>query len=750
MKLDFKKEYVNEWKNKLVFAPNGFGKTTSSKRILNELETKNPGSTLLFTRRKMDDLLNFNKNTFYFGEESKMRLENSEIEKKFSKTSSFKQFVKKYYGVTSASNLKSNSFYFNTVGSSNLSLTFLLHSEHKISGEITNENEILSLDKELKYDLFSSIPLDIDKIKKPKRGSRKVVINQNIYEYLDELRKYCESLGLSKCPLCGKNFKNSDNLRKAIAKTFSYYVILDPNNHSDLVEQIYDSLYMAYSSSNFDVLKGMFVNENNVTIDFTDKVATVVNFSNICKNHKESMCSIIRDLDVDGEKAGEMADRFISNQKDIEKLSKSLNKSKMLSFIESEFRKIANLDSSIKFVKDANNLSISLVIDKESKPIDAPDVLSESEAKRLALAVLRAMIKYGKYDCLILDDPLDSYDDYYMSIVCNYIATLLKEKKLKSYYLFTNNNVALFKLSSLLKTSSIILYENPDLVFEKSKSSGLLPVSSFSIIEASYKEIQFINQSEINLLNVFLNTRDSSRDSVGFDIDLSYVAFLTTIRNIKSEVLKKIKNLKLLNDESTKKFQDDVESTIEHCYMHYEPDNAKKLNSLSITVSDVYDLFDALIKVKNLRIHSFKTDITNLNAKRLEQCEKPFALHSGSKLLNLIFKKIIFISQLKFEFEETMIDKLWHNFGFSKVDIEKIVNTNTTGKKLGKIKSLNKKYDGTANAFIDECNRIYCDYSSMVNEFDHAMALMFPPYLNTRIIDIIKYKDSLDDLKSKF
>lgn len=753
MVLEFKTQYVSEWKNKLLFAPNGFGKTTSSKRIFTELEKINFGSTLLFTRRRMDDLLNFSKDTFYFGEESKMRMENAEAERKLSKTTSFKQFVKKNYGVTSASNLKNNSFFFNTVGSSNLFLSFLLSQPQEVYEEIVNVDETIELDKELNYELFKDIPLDVRKIKKPKRSAKKILISQAIYEYLDELRIYSESLGLNKCPLCGKKFKNKENLQKAIARTFKKYIVLDSDNPADLIDEIYAVLSSSYISSENNEIKNIFVSSNEGTVDFSDKVATIVNYSNLCKKIQSNMLQIVRNIDVDGKKAGEIVDLYNANQNDINKLSNSANKSKMLSFIESEFKKIANLDDSITFHKDVDNLAISLTVGDNSKPVSAADILSESEAKRLSLAVLRAMIKYGKYDCLILDDPLDSYDDYYMSIVCNYIASLLKEPKLKSFYLFTNNNVALFKLSLLLKCSSVIIYENPDLVFRRTKSLlGLSYSSNFSIINADYKEIEFINQSEINLLSVFLNASSHYGGAISFDPDLSYIAFLTTIRNIKSEVLKRISSLKLMkySKDFTLSFQNDVRTLVEHCYMHYEPDIAKPFNSLSIKVSDVYNLYNLLIKIKNPNIYKFAHDGTYLNTKRLEQCQKTFSSHSGSEILNLIFKKIIFISELKYEFEKTMIDKLQQKYCFSNIDIEQIVNTDSTGRKLQKIKSINKKYGGIASPFIDECLRIYQDYSSMVNEFDHAMALMFPPYLNTRIIDVLKYKDALDELKSKY
>lgn len=747
MILKFKNEYIKDWSRKIVFAPNGFGKTTSSKKIYEELEKKEPGSTLIFTRRKMDELLAFNKDTFYFGEESEKRIENKNIKDLLRETKAFKNFVINNYSVTSAINLKKASFYFNTVRSNNLYFSFLLEQNEQIDQPEINKEEVLKLDKELKYDIFKEIPLNIKEIKKTKRNLKKIRINDVFYNCLEKLNLYCEENSLKKCPLCGKNFKDPEKLKKAITRMFNLYEKLDLNDPCDCVEKIYSALYLIYSNSKIEKLKAIFVTDESGNVDFLEKVATLANYSSLCKQHKENMLSIVRNLKVEKETAGEIYDKYHENEKAIIKISKSINKTRMLNFIEKEFINITNLDSSIVVNKDIENLSFSVSIGENSTKHIVAEILSESEAKRLSLAVLRGMIKYGSYKKLILDDPLDSYDDYYMTIVCDYIKTLLTETKLIDFYLFTNNNVALFKLSQLLKCKCIIIYENPDIVFNEQKN-----VSNFLIEEVSYEEINFINQSEINLLNIYLNTETSSKKNVKTDVDLAYIAFLTTLRNIKTEILMKISSLKMIksNKRVKRRFEKDIQELIEHCYMHYEPDINKEFSSDSLKVMDVYHLYDFLMKIKNPNIVKFSEDKTILNKKRLKECQKTFDKHSGSKIFNLILKKIVFISELKYDFEKTMIEVSKDKYRFSEEEIRSIVKTNSTGRKIKELRKLNRKHGNIARDFVAECEKIHSIHASMVNEFDHALSLMFPPYLNTRIVDIIKYKNALDKLKLNF
>lgn len=742
--INFDKKYIELFEGKIVFAPNGFGKTTISKKIKSELD-KNGEEALLFTRRQMDNLLAINKTNFYFGESAKEKAENKNIKDELEKTTVVKAFAKQEYGVSSANALKENSFFFASNNVRNLKDISLIDIDTSTSLVSRSEKEAIELDKILKYDFYESIPDNAEKIKEVQKPKRKFQITEEIYDYLDQLAIFAKQEGLLACPLCGRNFSSNDKLIKSIDKKFKKYIVFDSNSPSDVINKIYNSLLFTYSKSNNSIIKSIFVPTiKNIT--FRDKIETIIKYRDLCDSNNAIIKNIVFRQEINGQTLGEKIDTIKRNEKIIQGAESSLSlKKKILDYVITEFKAITNL-TDLEIKKNYEELSLFVAENKRNVPVY--EYLSESECKRLSLAVLRAKIKYGKHKYLILDDPIDSYDDYYLSIVSTYIVNIVKERSLKGFYIFTNNNDALFRLSSRLMCDSIIFYENPDIVFGPDSNS-------FLYLLAKPKEIEFINKSEIHLLNIYLNTINSSdRSGITFDIDLSYVAFLPTIRNIKSDVIKKITRSKLYSGsiDNTSIFENRVKSNIEHCFMHYEPDLTKPLNSSNLKVSDVFDAFSMLINPKNPFIRSFSSDSSLLNDKRLYECSKPFSTQSGSEIIRLIFKKIIFVSQIKYDFECVLLNKLQNTYHFAKNDIDSIANTDFGfGSKVNVAMKIDKRsYCEIAKPFLEEVKRIHEKHSEFVNQFDHALSLMFPPYLSTRIYDIKKYKDDVDDLNRRF
>ena len=322
----------------------------------------------------------------------------------------------------------------------------------------------------------------------------------------------------------------------------------------------------------------------------------------------------------------------------------------------------------------------------------------------------------------------------------------MKEKKLTGgYYIFTNNNSALHRISSIMKTDSIVMYEDPDDVFLTNNTKN----NNYLTLCASFEEVDQINKSELVLLHEYLT---ASKKDTKFDDSLAYIAFATTIRNLKSVILEKFSNLEInfSGTFSKRLFNSECKQIIEHLYMHYDP-GYSGAPSNSATLADVFSLYNYLINIKNVYVNSCKSNANSFVAERSFQCKKPFSVHTGNKMIALVFKKIIFVSELKYEFEEVLLDKLEHKFGFKKSDIDSIANCNYGFmEKVRTARRIDNRTGHLASVFLDDVVKVHKENCELVNEFDHALGLMYPPYLNTRIFDIKKYKNGIERINSTY
>lgn len=745
--IEFKLEFLDEWRNKIIFAPNGFGKTTLSKRIKKEIELANPNSCLLFTRRQMDNLISFSNNSYYFGESAEYRNKNLEIVSQLKETSIFKDFVSENYGVKAAGKLKEKSLFFSLLNFTNLNSETLLNfnlKEEPISDDY-GISEAIKIDSIINISAFNQITEDILKSKEPKLKKTKVYINSEIMYFLGQLHDFSIQKKLDRCPLCGKKFQTNEKLDVSIRKQLNEYAVIDENNPALLVDGLFDVVCMKLNNfDNFHILS-IFKNLDIQNITFAGKIRLLLDFKKLCENNNAIICRALRNLKLSSSEVGPLSDEYKKNLSKIETaIMGSAKKKDILDFIKKEFKDIAAYcEADLKL--DYENMSIS-VEGQDLRKEKLGDYLSESESKRLCLAVLRAMIKYGKYSSIILDDPIDSYDDYYLSVVCGYITKLLKERNLSGgYYIFTNNNSALHKISSLTKSNSIIIYEDPDDVFLITSTIN----NKYLTLSVTSDEVDQINKSELVLLYEYLTV---PKNGTKFDDRLSYVAFATTIRNIKSVILRNYSNFEIYYRKGKYKkiFSDKCKELIEHLYMHYEP-GIVGVPSSSATMDDIYNLYLYLMPIKNMNVTSNAGNKNSYVSERNLVCKVPFLSHCGNKMIALVFKKIIFVSELKFQFEKILLEKLQHKFGFTNSEIDSIAKCNSGFmKKVQKARSIDNKKGKSASMFLDDVSKVHNANSQLVNEFDHALGLMYPPYLNTRIFDIKKYKNEIERINSSY
>ena len=745
--ISFSQNMIQEFKEKIVFAPNGFGKTTLSKNIKDSLDKLNPEKTLLFTRRKMDELVTFDKTNFYFGDTAVLKLKISNIRQKVSDSKIFKDFVVENYNVKSGSALTAKSLFFRLAKVKNLKTESLLNVN--FYDNISNDygiSEAITLDSILNIEEFDLINPSLFNCKEFKFKKTKTYISETIYQFLSGLSLYAAEEKLNECPLCGNYFKDNLNLQKAIQKKFTNYELLPLDDPSAIVLEIFNAIFLKLFNCENKIVKDIFDGIGSKQASFTEKVKVLVNFYNLCVNNNSIISRTLKSLKIENQNLSNLLEDIeISKNKIINSKENISYKRKALDLIKTQFESITKY-SDAELNLDYENFSIS-IISNDGKPLRVYDTLSESELKRLSLAVIKTKIRYSNYDCLILDDPIDSYDDYYLVIVCNYIVDLLREKKLTNgYYIFTNNYLALFNLSKSLHCQSVVYYEDPDDVFINKNPKNY----NYLYLSASYKEIEYLNQNELVLLNGFLNP---NRHTYNSNCNLSFLAFLTTLRNIKSEIILKFSRIKIgKKKDDTKHFENGIKNNVEHCYMHFEPGLDKRINnSNTVSVGEIAILFTFLTKISNDEFEHFINNNESITKLRRAECYVPFINYNKNSILALILKKILFVSELKYEFEEILLDKLYSKFNFSISDIESIANTDKgVEKKLDEAKRINRLNGYGAEGFLDDMVKTHRANSNIVNEFDHALAKMFPPYLNTRIFDIKKYKEEIDKLKNKY
>lgn len=749
--ISFNNNFCNDWNKKIVYAPNGFGKTTSAAKIQDW--SKNNGlRPLLFTRKEISKLVSTYDSIIFFGETASNAEENKKIVENFETSLAVKRFFKTHYNSYSVDRLKKMSFF---VAKSKIKS---LEKFESILNFEFDTNDYFDLDKTIKLDKALDLGLYLTcqdilrnkaNIKKERIYKTLDLVNEEFLDCLDFLKEFAISKEKKNCPLCGKSFRTKENLISAIEKKRRKYRILDPNNFYNLLCDTAIKIHSIYYD-NLLIRNLLYTFEDNILDSVKGMISLINNYVTLCEFTFDSLCKHLGSLSVnDGENVGILKKRFISNEKKINSEKTNItNISLFTNFLINEIKTIISSDANIEFAPIPNKLAISVNY-KDQEPISSLyDVLSESEVKRFSLVVLRALVKYGKYETLILDDPIDSYDDYYMLVACSYIKNVLSETKLKNWYVLTNNFTALSNLSSLLKCESIIFYYVPDDIF----TTNQFKIESF---KCDYKEIYTVSKSELCLLWDYL------KHKLDADEDLSYVALIVTLRNIKSVIVEKYDRL-LIKKAKVKKvanrydvdasFCSDVKTIIEHYYMHFDEkvDPRLSINSHTVKVKEPILLFNKICKTDATLFSRFSSNNSSLAAFRESVAKTPFSSFSGSKIIDLIFSKICIVSYLKFEFEKMLITKLKNVFLYSLIDIQAICDEMKLRPKIELARNLSAVSGYGAEKFLKEYLEIFEKNQLLFNLFDHALEQMFPPYVATNVKDIKKFRLEIDKLNSEY
>lgn len=740
--IEFLNTLYSEWDKKIIYAPNGFGKTTNAIKLFN-FYNKNGNNPLIFTRRQIENLVSTYGNIILFGDTSKNQKENLELEKAYATSLPLTSFFKKNYNTKEIRKLKDKSFYINKMSIKKLDAIDKIYDMDYIDSCYETQEETIETDKLINYDIYEKaiILLESDSFKQKRKISKNhILVDEDFIENFEYLQDFANSSENNNCPLCGKRFSSKEKLLEAIEKRRKKYKVKDPNDLYEELISLTKEIHNNYYESKIKEKLYNFDEQELLNPKGMQKLLS--NYVKLCDYNCDCISKYIGDLKIDDRETIKTASKkHKSNKEKIENEKSNINNTKsFINFIIKELKKIISPNSEIEFKQVPNKISIQITNSNSTKPTDLYNILSESEIKRFTLVVLRAMIKYGSYEILILDDPIDSYDDYYMLVVCEYISKVIKETKLQHWYILTNNFTALSNLSNIIKCESKIYCYIPDDIF----TTNDFKIDNFDV---NYKEIETVSKNELILLNDYI------KGKLNADSDLAYISFIPTLRNIKTVILQKYDRFFIKTGKAIKKGQyyadssieKDIKLIIERCYIHYD-NNTSKINSNCLKVYEIADLYGRLSKLNAKAFKNYKCDKRSLCLLRKNIAHKQFNSLTGSKLLNFILIKICIVSYLKFEFEKLLICTLQSKYSFSQNDLDTIIETNSLGKKIEITKKLSKLNSYNAENFLNNYSDVYNSNKLLFNQFDHALEQMFPPYIATNVKDIKRFKDEIDNL----
>lgn len=732
-------DYSN-WTNKIVFAPNASGKSRLAKLIYDK-ETDGTQSYQFFSSSKIQQLVNTSsESSFFIGQTSSFQKQNEDIEKECDNSKVLTNLASVNYGVTSANklaNLSATMQYFSvknlSKGTIQLLTTMKDYLLNKDIIQIAQEDTTI-LDKLINPRVIkniSSIDAKIDF--KTDKGSGSELIIETIYQNLKKIRQYQYIRNDKQCLLCGHVFDNCQELMNAIDATISNYSTESIKNAESVIDDVLTNIQI-------DSIGDSTISKYIKNIDLTNykgKVSFLFQyyflFNGVVKELYRTISASIPNIE-------EKIDLYSQNTATIIKEKNNLLIRKdFQNTVKTEFQKLVFLPSNIKLDFEDNKLRV--YVDGEVRT--PSEVLSDSEVKRLALAVLKGIIMYSDVKMLILDDPIDSYDDYYAETAALYIASMLNEFQSGQWLFLSHMFLAANIISKVLKSDVTVYYQDPSFIYEYVNShsdnnpstfvadNSILPPIKHLVM--SYGEFDNLKDSEIILFKKVLQTKKKT-EFYYVELDFAFLSFFTTIRGTKNDIINNNINVhdSLNCTPSVQSYVDKIEGA----FLHYNPNKPQPtFNDLENLIHCWYLISPSCIAYKAIRQRNIGT-LVNYRKKLLHSSYD--SLHANSAILKSILYKMLWVSMIKYDFEESLYNKMVSN-GEVKRDIKKILKTRTLGKKIDEA---NRLFSNRYQNYKD----VHTKFRNLINDFSHGVIRMFPPYLSTSVLDISKFAVSVSML----
>lgn len=702
-----------EWFNKIIYAPNSTGKTRLAYNIFNKYINDNK---LIFTSKEIDNLLkiSLSKKKIYIGLTAPKSLENDLIIENYKKNTNYKNMIKEYWNVSSAKELKNKSAYFNYLNVTSITFDkyFLSIIDNKDIQDKYNIEmnlfDVIEYDKKLDIEMFNEIKKyvfndTLDKMLILKENDNTITSDE--LSILNNVRDLIITKNLSECPICGQEFLNNDDLLVNVNDCLSKLIINDKPDVENKIFSLWRKLNRKYNGKIY-----------TISFDISHIVIDLINYYNLClKIFNELNKNIIL---YSFEKESEFINskfKYEINKRDIlEEDKKFESNTKIYDDIELEFYKLISLPSNCTLEVDNNDFVILL----DNKKIEIANILSESEKKRFALIILKSYIENFNVELVILDDPVDSYDDYYREEASNYITEIIKNNSGIKWVILTHMYDFIISFSKKIKDGFKLIayfYDPTYKIKSKEEIGNKTPLikKCISIKDSLY------DGEEIIMINNLLNSKSNTNDSL--------FVLLSTFSIVRSL----IKEVNCIIDISYKKSKVVRQTNLlESNYLHY--------SGVDIKTKIILELYKKIFK-------SFKGSLIMSEYINQDRNKYLSMKYERIKINNQFIKYILYmlfkIESLKYIFEEK-IYKLIQDNNVKKEYLDGFINTHTLGKKIKYV----KKYKLIDSAKIDEIESIFNKYNTIINDYSHSYSRLYAPYLSANMKDVAMFEYSIENI----
>lgn len=748
----YSNSFLTEWNKTIIYAPNGFGKTTNSIKMADELR-KDGKKVKLFTNKSLEDLIDEFNDEFFLGSTAKMQTKKKRIEESIEKAKPFvaglgaksltaavkSSFVLMFYHVTKASDKPK-------LIKKNVSRIMEKYADY-------DNSVIESIDVSLDYALYLDIKSFIDKYdaydKIEKDELDDLYVDQETKDNIFSILLYSKLNHFKTCLLCGKSYRNYNSLIRHIENHYSQLKIIENENAVREMNSLVKRLILFKGKTDNPIIKKTF---NDIELNTSKRKSFIALklYIQLCMDNVFLMSNKIGEITIPEEddtifgclaKINKLESKIDeidgTTNKDLEKINK------FNVFVVNEIKSIIHPDDDINILPLDGKKGFTFKINNKKQ--SAKEFLSTSEFKRLVLVTLYAEIYFSDTDALILDDPIDSYDDYTKLLAIKYIKKILRLRRLHNWYILTNDFECVYNLSEIQKCDVIFYLADPDYVYNGSSYN-------YWHQKCTNKEVKKIGKNDLYFLVDFITTK---KTAYSYDPDLMFCAMSLPLRNINTEVIKKLKYLEIVT--KTGKidacWSNEVKEKIVSCFEHYRSNNyfmgTNMDRSNTLTIASVASLYVKTHNSNKNMPSAYNGDSRLMVTYRKNVAKRPFNSFRNNKysdVINYIFLKALMIETIKFEFEKKVVDKGYSYFSPGIIDakmkkafgLQSIIST---------ISLLNKSTPVHGiNTFVERCQQIHDDFSVMYNAIDHATTMMISPYLSISLRDIKSFKDRVDSL----
>jgi hypothetical protein len=715
---------IERWNKKVIFAANATGKTRACNKLYEKIcfLEKGDQSVQIMNSSTINDLVKLSGKIAYIGLSAKESLAIDNIENYIDKLNSINK-VFKLFDVANATNLSKKSLIFSLYKIKNSStseflnkLNYFKNVDEKYGRGMTFE-EAKVVDNILNEKDYNFI-LELDD--KEKQINYKFDINNKFissiyYNSLVMLKNYIYIKNIEECPLCGTPFANHQELLKKVNDHLATYTL----DETKVIFEEIDRIYMRIGEFDPEVLSKYEINIDFEEKDYAKRVTELIKFIALIKDVEATILRGIKSLfSVEIEKTNH--DQMEKYKEKIEKEQSRIKDNQLFyEDIKNNFNNLVVMPPNLELVIDDNKLWIL----NDFTKCEISKILSDSEIKRLALAVLKAQIDNSVIEYIILDDPVDSYDDYFLRKASEFICEMINASGIK--WTIMTHLFEAYQIFSKNLQGEYVYYQH-DMNYKYTPNTGI-PVTRK--LEIGKNQIEKLQEHELIISARVLEGGNKYK----MDKVLASLAITNTARNFSTEIFD-IYSITYVNSKINKKVTD-----MENRYIHY---SSKK----SYRFFELMQLYKKLYRNIDCVSFDYSTD-GNIECEKMREellSKNYYKIQSANPLIKEVYMKMIKVSYCKYEIERKLICRLI-KCGIKEKHIEKILKGRMLYNKLSIANDIINESGITCD--ISDIWEVFLSNNEIINNFSHGTTRMFPPYLSVGIYDISKMEYYIERLE---